>query len=40
MKTKHDNDVIDLIGVVYAKKQYWLSWPIKSAIVCDENQIW
>ena len=28
MKTKQDNDVIDRIGVIYAKNDTELSWPI------------
>lgn len=39
MKTRHDNDMIDCIGVVYVENDNELSWPIKSGVVYDENQI-
>ena len=37
MKTKQDNDVIDRIGVIYAKNDTELSWLIGHGVVCDEN---
>ena len=37
-KTKQDNDVIDLIGLVYTKKNIELSRPIWLAVVYEENQ--
>ena len=39
METKQDNDMIDCIGVVYAKTETELSGPIKSGAVCYQNQI-
>lgn len=39
MKRAHDNDINDCIGVVYAENDTELSWPIRSDVVYDENQI-
>lgn len=39
IKTKHDNDVIDHVGLVYAKIEIKLSKPIWTSVVYDENQI-
>ena len=40
MKTRQDNDMTDLIGMVYAKNETELSWSIRLDVVCDENQAW
>ena len=40
MKTRQDNDMIDCIGVVYAKTKTELLGPIKPGIVCYENETW
>lgn len=37
MKTRHDNDVIDCIGQVYAKTKIRLLGPIWLGTVCDES---
>ena len=37
MKTRHDNNVTDQIGLVYAKNDTELSRPIWPGIVCDKN---
>ena len=37
MKTRHDNDVIDRIGIVYIENDTELSWPIGQGVVYDEN---
>ena len=37
MKTIQDNDMIDHIDVIYAKKETELSWPIELGMVCDKN---
>ena len=37
MKNRQDNDLVDLIGAVYAKNKIELSWPIKPGVICDEN---
>ena len=37
MKTREDNDVIDCIGVVYAKNETELLGLIKSSVVCYQN---
>ena len=37
MKSKKDNDVTDLIGLVYAKIKIELSRPIWPGAICDEN---
>lgn len=36
-KTKQDNDVIDCIGLVYAKIETELSGPFGLGAICDEN---
>ena len=37
MNTKHDNDVTDCIGVVYAKTEIILLRPIWPGVVYDES---
>lgn len=39
MKTKHDNNVIDYIGLVYDETETELLEPIRSSTVCDKNHI-
>ena len=39
MKTRHDNDVTDHIGVMYFKNNTKLSWSTGSGAFYDENQI-
>ena len=36
-KTKQDNDVTNLTGVVYAENDNDLSWPIRSSADYNEN---
>ena len=36
-KTRHNNDVKDFIGAIYAEKETELSRPIRSSAVYDEN---
>ena len=38
MKTKHENDVINRISIVFIKTEIELSRLISSGGVCDENQ--
>ena len=38
-KIRHENDMIDHTGAIYAKNNTKLSWPIRSGANCDENQI-
>ena len=38
MKTSQDNNIIDYIGMVYAKNDTELSWPIGPDAVCFKNQ--
>ena len=33
MKTRHDNNMIDHIGVVYHENEIELSWPIRLGVV-------
>ena len=35
MKTIHNNDMTDCIGVVYAENEIDLSWTIGPSVVCD-----
>ena len=37
MKTSHDNDVTNRIGLVYAKNNIELSGPIEPSVVYDET---
>lgn len=37
MKTRHDNDLTDHIGLIYAKTKNELSGPIGPSVVYDEN---
>ena len=37
-KTRQNNDVINLIGVIYAKNDIKLSWSIKSGVDYDKNK--
>lgn len=39
MKTRHDNNVTDRNGIVYAENDIELSWPIGSGADYDENQV-
>ena len=39
MKTRHDNDVTDCTGAMYAKNDTKLLWSIESGVICNENQI-
>ena len=39
MKTRQVNNVTDCIGVIYAKNDTELSWPIGSIVDYDENHI-
>ena len=39
MKTRHDNNVIDRIGAIYAENETELSWPIRPDAVYEENQM-
>lgn len=38
MKTRHDKNVTDYIGVIYAKTEIELSGPIELSAVCYENK--
>ena len=38
VKTKQDNDVTDNTSVICAENEIEFSWPIKSGVMCDENQ--
>ena len=38
-KTRQDNNVIDQISLVYVEFETKWSTPIRSGVVCDENQI-
>ena len=35
MKTRQDNDVIDLTSVVYIENETELPWLIRPSVVCD-----
>ena len=35
MKTRHNNDIIDCIGVVYAENKIDLSWTIRLGAIYD-----
>ena len=37
MKTRHDNEMTDHIGAIYAKNETKLSWSIRLGVICDEN---
>ena len=37
-KTRQNNDVINLIGVIYAENDIKLSWLIKSGVNYDKNK--
>ena len=39
MNTRENNDIIDHIGVIYAKNDIELSWLIELSGDCNENQI-
>ena len=39
MITREDNDVSNHTGVVYTDNDAKLSWPIRSSVNYDENQI-
>ena len=38
MTTRQDNDMTDHIGVIYAKNDTKLSWPIGPSVDSDDNQ--
>ena len=39
MKTRQDNNMIDRTGVINVENDNELSWPIRSGVDCDENNI-
>ena len=39
IKTRHDNDMIDNIGMVYSEIETELSWPFGLGVECNENHI-
>ena len=38
MKTKHDNDIIDRIGVIYVENKAKLSWSIEQGAVVTKKR--
>ena len=38
-KTRHDNDVTDCTGAIYAKNDIELLWSIRLGVDCDGNYI-
>ena len=39
IKTRKYNDMFDCTGAVYDENETELSWPIKSSVYYDENQM-
>lgn len=39
-KTRQDNEVTDIIVVIYAEDKTELLWPIEPNVVCHDNQLY